>query len=61
MSEVEEQKANPYNARKDWHEPDAPSQGSANSLFFEDSEATHSADSEPETPQTKESQKPRAN
>jgi hypothetical protein len=61
MSEVEERKANPYNARKDWHEPDAPSRGSANSLFFEDSEATQEVLEEPQTPQTKESQKPRAN
>ena len=61
MSEVEERKANPYNARKDWHEPDQPSRGSADSLFFEEPEATPSADSEPETPQTKQEQRPRTN
>ena len=61
MSEVEERKANPYNARKSWHESDDSARTSADSLFFEDPEATPSADSEPETPQTKQSQKPRAN
>ena len=61
MSEVEERTANPYNARKDWHEPDQPSRGSADSLFFEEPEATPSADSEPETPQTKQEQRSRTN
>ena len=60
MSEVEERKANPYNARKDWHEPDEPSRGSANSLFFEE-EATQEVSEEPQTPQTKQEQRPRTN
>jgi len=31
-----EPSANPYNARKGWHQPDAPHQASADSLFFEE-------------------------
>ena len=37
MSEVEnieEQEANPYNAKKSWHTPDKPKSGDADSLFF---------------------------
>lgn len=60
MSEVEERTANPYNARKDWHEPDEPSRGSANSLFFEE-EATQEVSEESQTPQTKQEQRPRTN
>ena len=29
----EEEEANPYNSRKDWHVPDAPSRGDASGLF----------------------------
>ena len=37
MSEVtlEEETANPYNARKSWHTPDRPNMGNADGLFFE--------------------------
>ena len=35
--EVNEPTANPYNAKKSWHTPDAPSRGSADTLFFDDS------------------------
>jgi len=39
MSEVEEnleeQEANPYNAKKAWHKPDGPQMQSADSLFYE--------------------------
>ena len=32
----EEEEANPYNSRKDWHVDDAPSRGDASGLFFEE-------------------------
>jgi|TARA_R110001583_G_scaffold1990_2_gene14847 hypothetical protein len=32
----EEEEANPYNSRKDWHVEDAPSRGDASGLFFEE-------------------------
>lgn len=35
-SVTEEPQANPYNSRKEWHTPDAPSKGDANGLFFEE-------------------------
>lgn len=39
MTNLQEQEnfeptANPYNARKEWHVPDAPHQASADSLFL---------------------------
>jgi len=34
--QTEEPTANPYNSRKEWHTPDAPSRGKADGLFFED-------------------------
>jgi len=41
---MEEPTANPYNSKKDWHTPDAPSRGKADTLFFEEpSQATRSA------------------
>jgi len=61
MSEVEERKANPYNARKDWHTPDRPAQASADSLFFETEATQEEAEEASETPQTKQEQRPRAN
>lgn len=61
MSEVEERKANPYNARKEWHEPDGPAQASADSLFFETEATQEEAEEASETPQTKQEQRPRAN
>ena len=36
----EEEQANPYNAKKSWHEDDAKTTSSADSLFFEEQEAT---------------------
>lgn len=36
MTELQEPTANPYNAKKTWHTPDAPHQASADSLFFEE-------------------------
>ena len=36
MTEVQEPQANPYNANKSWHEEPEASQGSAESLFFEE-------------------------
>ena len=35
MTEVQEPQANPYNAKKSWHEEPEASQGSADSLFFQ--------------------------
>ncbi len=35
--EVNEPTANPYNSKKSWHTPDAPSRGDADSLFYDDS------------------------
>ena len=34
--QIEEPAANPYNSRKEWHTPDAPSRGKADGLFFEE-------------------------
>ena len=36
MTEVQEPQANPYNANKSWHEEPKASQGSADSLFFQE-------------------------
>ena len=51
----EEEQANPYNARKSWHEEDDKATKSADSLFFEEDEAT----SQSGTPQQE--QRPRTN
>lgn len=53
MSEVQEEVSNPYNARKEWHTEDGPSQGSADGLFFERPQATP----EEEAPEEKEPRK----
>ena len=62
MSEIEESleepEANPYNAKKPWHQPDGPeSQQTAESLFFDNNQATREAapedEDEPETPKRK--------
>ena len=57
---LDEPKANPYNAQKDWHYDDAPSKGSADSLFYDDSEETTtratSADRTPKAKDSKETQ-----
>ena len=55
MSEVElqeETSPNPYNARKSWHQPDGPTMGSADGLFFQpqatlDEEAPEEEESQP--------------
>ena len=53
---LDEPKANPYNAQKDWHYEDAPSKGSADSLFYDDSEDTApQATSDKRTPKAKDS------
>ena len=47
--QIEEPTANPYNSKKDWHTPDAPSRGKADALFFEEpSQATRQAAPEQE-------------
>ena len=51
---IEEEQANPYNQKKSWHEQDVKETKSADSLFFEEAEAT----SEDGTPQE---QRPRTN
>lgn len=40
MSEVQEERSNPYNARKDWHTPDEPTMGDADGLFYSNRQAT---------------------
>jgi len=40
MSEVQEERSNPYNARKDWHTPDEPTMGDADGLFYPNRQAT---------------------
>jgi hypothetical protein len=51
MSEEQEQQANPYNAKKEWHTPDGPPMQSADSLFFEEQqEATSEEDGTPQKP-----------
>ena len=51
---IEEEQANPYNAKKSRHQDDDTATKSADSLFFEEAEAT----SEDGTPQE---QRPRTN
>jgi hypothetical protein len=47
--QIEEPTANPYNSKKDWHTPDAPSRGKADALFFEEpSQATRKSAPEQE-------------
>lgn len=46
--------ANPYNSKKSWHQPDEPSKGNANSLFFNDSIQATSSDEAPVEEQPKE-------
>lgn len=45
-----EPEANPYNSKKDWHTPDTPSRGSADGLFFAESNAVE-ATPDDEAPQ----------
>jgi len=49
---VEEQTANPYNAKKSWHTPDKPRTDDADSLFYEPQQATLDEEA-PEEPQPK--------
>ena len=53
--QIEEPTANPYNSKKDWHTPDAPSRGKADTLFFEEqpSQATRQSAPEQEEEATK--------
>jgi len=53
--QLEEPTANPYNSKKAWHTPDAPSRGKADTLFFEEqpSQATRQAAPEQEEEATK--------
>jgi len=60
----EEEEANPYNSRKDWHVDDAPSRGDASGLFYEEKrsekQATREAAlEEEETPQKRTNYKKR--
>jgi len=44
--DVNEPQANPYNSKKSWHTPDAPSRGSADGMYYEEetqSKATRSS------------------
>ena len=52
MSEVqvEEQESNPYNAKKAWHQPDPPSRGDADGLFFQEQQATPDEEAPDEAP-----------
>ena len=51
---IEEPKANPYNAKKDWHTPIESSKEDANGLFFEKPQATSDeAPEETEKPKQK--------
>ena len=52
----EEEQANPYNARKSWHTEDAKTTSSADSLFFEEDEATSENTGTPQ-----QEQRPRTN
>ena len=47
VENIEEQEANPYNAKKSWHTPDKPKSGDADSLFFAP-QATPEQDEAPE-------------
>jgi len=52
--QIEEPVANPYNSKKAWHTPDAPSRGKADTLFFEEpSQATPKAAPEQEEAEPK--------
>jgi len=51
---TEEPTANPYNSRKEWHTPDAPSRGSADGLFFEAPSEAKQATREAAPEETKE-------
>ena len=49
---VEEKKPNPYNAKKEWHTPDAPKTESADGLFFQPQQSEEEATPEERPPQT---------
>lgn len=60
--QLEEPTANPYNSKKDWHTPDIPNRGKADSLFFEETpQATRKAapEKEEEAPKGKTNYKKR--
>lgn len=48
---VEEKKPNPYNAKKEWHTPDAPRTESADGLFFQPQQSKEEATPEERPPQ----------
>ena len=58
---TEEPTANPYNSRKEWHTPDAPSSGSADGLFFEAPSEAKQATREAAPEETKEEGTKRTN
>lgn len=58
---TEEPTANPYNSRKEWHTPDAPSRGSADGLFFEAPSEAKQATREAAPEETKEEGTKRTN
>ena len=64
MSEIEEsleeQEANPYNAKKAWHKPDGPQMQSADSLFYE-GQATPQQEAPDEEEQEAPTKRKRAN
>ena len=53
VENIEEQEANPYNAKKSWHTPDKPKSGDADSLFYEPQQATLDEEAPEEEPQRK--------
>lgn len=63
MSEVQieerEEEANPYNAKKHWHQPDPPSRGDADGLFFQEQQATHDEEAPDQAPKKRTNYKKR--
>ena len=57
--QLEEPTANPYNSKKAWHTPDAPSRGKADTLFFEEQPSQATRQEAPE--QEEEAPKGRTN
>tara|TARA_B110000902_G_scaffold199795_1_gene226848 strand:+ start:949 stop:1788 length:840 start_codon:yes stop_codon:yes gene_type:complete len=50
VEQVQEPVANPYNKEKSWHTPDAPSKGSADTLFYAEEEQATPDEAPVETP-----------
>ena len=53
VENIEEQEANPYNAKKSWHTPDRPKSDDADSLFFAPQETPEQDEAPEEEPQRK--------